>query len=228
MTDDLARAGARWDADPSAGEWIAPLLGEFGPTLGHAVPQTYAAYAVVPFPVDGEGDVDLEAAADRVGALATRLAPWTGVQPVHGGLWEGWSTLYDRGGGVRSSGTAVVVAWDHDGPRPTEAEVAEARRAAEEDLLARLIARPAAERLHLPHRDYHLWTGALRSIAALQDTVELPSLVWPEDRSWFLGMPIYTREAALGGSASLVAAVLADARLDARPAAPGTVLDIDD
>lgn len=228
MTDDLARAGARWDDDPSAGEWILPLLGEFGPTLGHAVPQGYAAYAVVPLIRDEEDGLDPDGASERLRVLLDMLAPWTGEQQVHGTLWEGWASLYDRGGGVRSSGTAVGLAWDPDGPQPTAEELAEARRAAEEDLLARLVARPSAERLRLPHRDYHVWTGTPRSVTALHDAVELPSHVWPEDRSWFLGMPIYTAEVALGGPAGLVDAVLAEERLEARQATPSTVLDVDD
>ncbi|MFF2452986.1 hypothetical protein [Isoptericola sp. NPDC058082] len=228
MTDDLARADARWDDDPSAGEWISPLLGEFGQSLGHAVPQAYAAYAVVPLPRDDEGDVDLDAVRERLDVLLDLLDPWTGGAPLHGTLWEGWPSLYDRGGGVGSSGTAVGLAWDSDGPEPTAEEVAEARREAEADLLARLVARPSADRLLLPHRGYHVWTGVPRSVSALLDLVELPSHVWPEHRAWFLGLPIYTAEVALGGPAELVATVLDDARLGARAAAPGTELDIDD
>ncbi|MGF0118241.1 hypothetical protein ACQFYA_18260 [Promicromonospora sp. Marseille-Q5078] len=228
MSDDLARAGARWDDDPRAGEWIAPLLGEFGPTLGHAVPQAYAAYAVVPLGWDDDGDFDPDAASERIDVLLGVLAAWTGEQHVHGTLWEGWPSLYDRGGGVRSSGTAVGLAWDPDGPQPTAEELAEARREAEEDLLARLVARPSVERLKLPHRDYHVWTGTPRSVTALHDVVELPSHVWPEDRSWFLGMPICTVEVALGGPVDLVDGVLAEERLEARRATPSTVLDGDD
>jgi hypothetical protein len=52
--------------------------------------------------------------------------------------------------------------------------------------------------------------------------------MWPEDRSWFVGVPIYSREAAVGGSPGMIDAVLADPRLNARPATPATVLDIDD
>lgn len=228
MTDDLARAGARWDDDPGAGEWVAPLLGEFGPTLGHAVPQAYAAYAVVPLPRDDDGDLDLDAIPARLDALLEVLDPWTARATLHGTLWEGWASLYDQGGGVRSSGTAVMLAWDREGPDPTAEELAEARREAERELLDRLVARPTADRLRLPHRNYHLWTGSRRSVAALLGLVELPSHVWPEHRRWFLGLPIYTAEVALGGPAELVGAVLADARLEAREATPSTVLDIDD
>ncbi|MFE6971398.1 hypothetical protein [Isoptericola sp. NPDC057653] len=226
--DDLARAGARWDDDPSAGEWILPLLGDFGPTLGHAVPQRYAAYAVVPLSRDDEGDVDPDGIAERLGVLLDALAPWTGERVLHGTLWEGWPSLYDRAGGVGSSGTAVGLAWDPDGPEPTAEELSLARRAAEADLLAELVARPSAERLRLPHRDYHVWTGTTRSVIALRDVVELPSHVWPEHRAWFLGAPIYTAEVAVGGPADLVDAVLAEERLEARPATPSTVLDGDD
>ncbi|MFI2102842.1 hypothetical protein ACH436_06085 [Isoptericola sp. NPDC019693] len=228
MADDLARVGARWDDDPSAGEWILPLLGEFGPTLGHAVPQAYAAYAVVPLPRDAEGDLDLDAVPARLDALLEVLDPWTGESPLRGTLWEGWPNLYAPGGGVASSGVAVMLAWDPDEPEPSAQELAEARREAEQELLDRLVARPLADRLRLPHREYHVWTGTSRTVTGLLDAVELPSHVWPEHRRWFLGLPIYTAEVALGGPADLVGAVLADARLEARAATPSTVLDIDD
>ena len=85
---------------------------------------------------------------------------------------------------------------------------------------------PDAEKLALPHRDYYLWTGPLLSATAFGDSP--PSLIWPDDRSWFVGVPIYTNEIAVGGTAALVDAILADARLDARRATPDDVLDIDD
>jgi hypothetical protein len=90
------------------------------------------------------------------------------------------------------------------------------------------VERPAAAPLDTPYKARFLWTGPLRSALALRRHQAPPSLVWPDDRSWFLAIPEYTREMALGGSADLVAAVLADPSLHARPAAPSTVLEIDD
>ncbi len=86
MTDDLAAAGARWDDDPTAGEWILPHLGEFGPAVDAIVPPVYDAYAVVPFPRDPDGDVRQRDAYRLIDDLLERLRPVTGDQPVHVGL----------------------------------------------------------------------------------------------------------------------------------------------
>lgn len=241
MSDDLARAGARWDDDPSAGEWILPLLGEFGPTVGAIVPPVYDAYAVVPFPLDDdrpeERDVVPEGAYERFATLLEVLGPGTGNQAVHVGLWEGWGFLYDHGEDPATApGMGALLAvedrprWWQRG-RQARAVREETRRAlavARAGLADRRVERPAAAPLDYPHRARYLWTGPLGSALALRRHDFLPSVVWPDDRSWFVGIPEYTREAALGGAADLVAAVLADPRLGARTAGPGTELDIDD
>ena len=54
------------------------------------------------------------------------------------------------------------------------------------------------------------------------------SLIWPEDRSWFVGVPIYANEIAVAGMRVVVNAVIDDQRLNAHPATPDDVLDIDD
>lgn len=219
----LSVVGAAWDAGPAAGAWIAARLGPFGPTLGHAVPHGYDAYAVVPLRPHPE-DPDVCEPADRALArVLDVLAARTGDQPVHCALWEGWGFLYDAGDDPRTAPGMGVLVVGHDDP----AEHDRALAAAQEDLARRRVERPAAARLELPHRAYHLWTGPLRSALALPHG-EVPSFVWPEDRSWCVGAPIYTREIAVGGSAALVDALLAAPDLAARRATPDDVLAIDD
>ena len=87
------------------------------------------------------------------------------------------------------------------------------------------IERPDAEPLELPHRAYYLWTGPLASARALTDE---PSLIWPEDRSWFVGLPIYTTDIAIAGTDALIDAVLADPRFNARRATTDDILEDDD
>jgi hypothetical protein len=225
-TSHLAAAGARWDDDATAGAWIGPRLGPFGPTLGHAVPHGYDAYAVVRLVPDGD-EAEGPSSADVVRRVLDVLAPVTGTQPVHCGLWEGWGFLHDPGTDPRTAsgmGTALLMA---PGATPGERARAEAEAAAV--LAAVRVERPAAERLELPHRAYHLWTGPLRAVLALDAAMhDLPSLVWPDDRTWFVGVPIYTRELAIGAPRAVVDALLADPTLAAREAAPSDVLDVDD
>ncbi|GAA4415083.1 hypothetical protein GCM10023169_01100 [Georgenia halophila] len=240
---DLAAAGATWDADASAGEWIAPLLGPPGATLDHAVPRGYERYAVVPVPETGEPDGPEPLA--WLDALLNVLEPFTGEQAVHCGIWTGWGWMYDHGDDpVTARGMAVLVArrgWRGRVSRWASAVVgrfpavpdAMARSRpgaeAEEHLRTVRVERPDAPMLALPHPEYHLWTGPLRSATAFRQWPhDPPSLIWPDDRSWFVGIPIYTLEAAVGGSTALVDAVVGDPRLGARRAQPGTVLKMND
>ncbi|UZN03898.1 hypothetical protein [Cellulomonas sp. S1-8] len=220
----LVAAGAAWDDGPDAGAWIAAGLGPFGASIGHAVPHGYAAYAVVTFRQADDPGETLDD-ADVLALVLDVLADATGDQPVHCGLWEGWGFLYDHGADPRGApGMGAFVAWDGDGvPDPAEREraLAEAREA----LALRRVERPAAGRLHLPHRAYHLWTGPLRAALALRHEA-VPSLVWPDDRSWFVGVPIYTREIAVGAAADVVDALVV--RASARRATLDELLDSDD
>lgn len=223
----LQEAGAVWDDGPAAGGWIAARLGEFGPSVGHAVPHGYEAYAVVPLGRDPEAPRD----AWRVlGRVLDVLASSTPDQPVHCGLWEGWGYLYDHGADPRyAPGMGAFVAWDPAGPVPDEVEASRARAEATAAMAATRVERPAAAPLDLPHRAYHLWTGPVGAALALEAVHgDPPSLIWPQDRTWFVGAPIYTREIAVGAAAHLVDALLADPSLRARRADPADVLDIDD
>ncbi|GIG41872.1 hypothetical protein [Cellulomonas phragmiteti] len=222
----LVAAGASWDDGPDAGAWIAARLGPFGASVGHAVPHGYDAYAVVPVPSPADDPQGTEDAA-ALARLLDVLAEGTGDQPVHCGLWEGWGFLHDHGTDPRDApGMGTSVVWTGDGP-PDAAEMERARAEAREALAARRVERPAAEPLHLPHRAYHLWTGPLRSALALRHEA-VPSLVWPDDRTWCVGVPIHTREIAVAASADVVDALVADLGLGARRASPDDLLDIAD
>jgi hypothetical protein len=222
----LLAVGAAWDDGPGAGAWIADRLGPFGASVGHAVPLGYEAYAVVPIS---------SLHADRgslpvIEALLEALGSLTSHQPVHFGMWEGWGWWYDTGGDPRTAaGMYVGIAWPEDDVRPAQEEIDRALAEAREELTAQRVESPDVEPLDLPHRRYYLWTGALRSAMAFRhEPHNPPSLIWPEDRSWFVGAPIYTNEIAVAGTTAVVDAVVDDPRLNARRATPDDVLDIDD
>jgi len=225
----LVAAGAAWDDGPDAGAWIAARLGPFGASVGHAVPRGYDAYCVVPVRAHADDPTSDESTFDTLARVLDALAGHTVDQSVHCALWEGWGFLHDHGTDPRHApGTGVALAFGGDG-RPAPEEVERVRAAALEQLAGRRVERPAAAPLHLPHRAYHLWTGPLRAALALRATGDgVPSLVWPDDRSWCVGAPIYTREVAVGATAAVVDALVADSRLTARPATPDDLLDIDD
>lgn len=221
MDEHLTAAGASWDVGPAAGEWIVPLLDEFGATVGQAVPAGYEEYGLIPIPwgdeiAERQDYVVLEALIDV-------LSAFTGDQTVHTALWEGWGWLCNRDEDPRTAlGSSAFVGGPHDEAMLRQAQEAMARRR---------VARPDAPPLMLPERNYFLWSGPLSSAVALRHNGDIPSLIWPEDRSWFIGAPIYTSEIALGAGGRIVQVVL-DApslsALGARRVGRGEVLRVDD
>jgi hypothetical protein len=235
VSPHLLAVDAAWDDGPDAGAWIADRLGPFGPSVGHAVPLGYEAYAVVPVPAphfDCERCPPVPAdAVEReslpvIEVLLEVLGSLTSDQPVHFGMWEGWGWWYDTGEDPRTAaGMGVLILFSADDDRSAQ-EKDRALAEAREELAADRVECPDVEPLELPARRYYLWTGGLRSVMAFGR--EPPSLIWPEDRSWFVGAPIYTNEIAVAGTTVVVDAVVDDPRLNARRATPDDVLDIDD
>jgi hypothetical protein len=184
----------------------------------------YPAYAIVPIQrIDEDDDEDHRV----LEALLDVLEPFTGDQPTHSGMWPGFGYMYETGEDPRA-GTGVGVWWSGDGPPPTQTEIERVRAEGIEAEAARRVECPDAEPLELPWREYYLWTGPLRSALAFRHQSFPPSLVWPEDRSWFIGAPIWTNEIAVAGTDDALAAVLNVPRLLARSATTDDHLDIDD
>jgi hypothetical protein len=73
--------------------------------------------------------------------------------------------------------------------------------------------------LHLPGREYLLYTGTIDiALARLDDTDQSPNLWWPEDRAWFVTSEIDYAWTYVGGPTMLIESVLATAGLEALPA----------
>ncbi|MDQ1695223.1 MAG: hypothetical protein QOJ03_576 [Frankiaceae bacterium] len=225
----LVAVGAEWEDGLSAGGWIADRLGPFGPSVGHAVPLGYPDNAIVPIPWEEDHD-EVLAPVIALDALLEVLDPFTGDQPVHSGIWPGFGWMYETGDDPRTApGIGAGVYWPLDAPRPAQEEIDRALAEARDEMVAERVQCPDAEPLILPNREYYLWSGPLRSAMAFRhQAYSPPSLIWPEDRSWFIGAPIYTNEIAVAGPTDVVEAVLRDPHLNARSATPDDELDIDD
>jgi hypothetical protein len=230
VSPHLAAVDAAWDDGPGAGGWIADRLGPFGASVGHAVPRGYPAYAVMPVPPDEDPAGHPDAALCAIEALLDVLGPFTGEQPVHAGMWDGWGWWYDTGADPRTNAAmGLGVVWPVGEPRPTQGEIDRMLADAREQVAAELVERPDVEPLNLPNRCYYLWTGPLRSVIAFRNQPQTPpSLIWPEDRSWFVGAPIYTNEIAIAGARVVVDAAIADPRLSVHRVTVDDDLDIDD
>jgi hypothetical protein len=79
-------------------------------------------------------------------------------------------------------------------------------------------------RVHLPHRDYFLYSGPAEAVAALASLDgtwgQGPNLWWPADRAWCVASEIDLQWTYAGGPRGLIDAILADDRIEALPAAP--------
>jgi hypothetical protein len=79
-------------------------------------------------------------------------------------------------------------------------------------------------RVQLPHRGYLLYQGpveAALALPALDGTFgQCPNLWWPADRAWCVATEIDLPWTYVGGPRGLIDAILADHRIEARPAAP--------
>jgi hypothetical protein len=82
-------------------------------------------------------------------------------------------------------------------------------------------------RVELPHREYLLYRGPVEAALAtvgLGDEDQVANLWWPQDRAWCVATEIDLAWTYVGGSAGLIAALLADPRIEALPAAPDDAL----
>jgi hypothetical protein len=90
---------------------------------------------------------------------------------------------------------------------------------------------PPSPILHWPrmYRDYHLFLGPLELTLAIgshstRDFPEAygtgPDVVWPRDRAWFLATDLDAPLCAVGGSESLIAAILGSPDLEAERTEP--------
>ena len=173
------------------------------------------------------------AALGALEALLDVLGPFTGEQPVHAGMWDGWGWWYDSGADPRTNAAmGLGLAWPVGEPRPTQGEIDRLLADTREHVAAELVERPdlgrpqASEWVPIPLVD-----GAAAAVSRdrfRHQPQDPPSLIWPEDRSWFVGAPIYTNGIAIAWREVVVDAAIADPRLSVRRVTVDDDLDIDD
>jgi hypothetical protein len=246
-----APAEAAWSTAVGQADWVGERLSPFGAhQVTSVVPAGFEAYARVLHPAaepdrdDGDlvrwaevaawsglplrADAQFHSVALPPGRPA-RPAPWSGHGPERGSLYladaealaelvRQWTTTPERcwfclWNGYDWSGTVLTAPGEAGAPLPDPDPV------------------PAAvwsgPQVHLPHRDYLLYTGPVEAVstaAALTDRALTPNLWWPADRAWCVATEIDLAWTYVGGPAGLIEAILDDQRLEALPAEPGDPL----
>ncbi|GAA2828408.1 hypothetical protein [Kribbella solani] len=197
-----------------AADWVVAGVGEFGSGVGGLVPWGFEAYARVLHPASAVGGkpVTWAEVAEWSGgvvhprvqfmALAARRWKGKGSRVPADTPWEEGPEVGSLPGArlsalgevlARHTGTAErcwFCVWDGDEDRP---------------------------RVELPNRSYLLLEGPLDAAGELARSLlpQSPNVFWPDDRAWCVATEIDLDSTYLGGTAELVAEVLADERLEA-------------
>ncbi len=239
----------QWSNDVDQAAWIADRLSAFGSTITSVVPSGFEAYARILHPAEaphyGHGKLVRWGGVAAWSGLPLRPdsqfhsialpksapespAPWDGQGPQPGGLYspdaqslaailrqwtsrpdECWFGLWDGYG------------WEGRIPLAAPGE----RVTALPDPVPESVRN--GPRVHLPHRDYLLYSGPVEAVLAsvsLADSGQTPNLWWPDDRTWFVASEIDLAWTYVGGSAGMVKSLIKDDRIEALPAEPSDAL----
>lgn len=79
----------------------------------------------------------------------------------------------------------------------------------------------AGPRVHLPWRDYFLYSGPIEAALACVDSEgQTPNLFWPDDRAWCVASEVDLSSTYVGGSRRLADEVVEDRRIEALAVEP--------
>jgi hypothetical protein len=183
-----------WSSDVAAADWIVHRLAGPTGTVGSLMPSDFGAYGRILHP----GDAAVPPAqgalpADLAAALASIAAEFTTTpQRCWFAVWHGYGWLYPS----RSAG----------GLHPTRIGT-----------LAWLPNAEGVPRVHLPNREFLLYTGPIGAATALigYPTRQTPNLWWPDDRAWYIATDIDLTTTYIGGSLRFIDRILAEPRFAA-------------
>lgn len=242
----VRRSRLRPVGDVAAADWVVAGVGPFGSGVGAFVPHGFEAYARILHPASAWDEsfvtwAEVAAWSGRVvhprvqfRALATPASdvraakPWE-EDPEPGVLLPAtlaalcdvlarhttsaercWFCVGD-GYEATSEGCAAIAFTSQEGEGQPEESLLPP------DFASGIVKGP---RVELPERSYLLLEGPLDAAGEVAMSLfpQSPNLFWPEDRAWCVATEIDLDSTYLGGTAALVADVLADERLEAMPA----------
>ncbi len=230
-----------------------------GVRIASFVPDSYKAFARILHPAHGEDgrDVrwaDLAAARGTIAGPDTSFSAATGIAHVNGRSVVENRTPSDaslpsrqvaRLGTTLAAFTAtpdrcVFCFWIGNGFWGGSVSYSTGGgNTPEEDEAAIRIATERAHRegselapvpwLHLPAREYYVFTGALartqRPFVFEHRWEQSPNMWWPSDRTWFVATEIDGYSTYVGGARSCIDAIVASPDIEAIPVTPETPLD---
>jgi hypothetical protein len=217
----VVEPGVELSAEVAEAAWIADRLSSFDSGfVTSVVPGGFEAYARVLHPVE-----EARRRGDRP-VRWSEVAAWSGAALVPGGQFADIALPEHEPVGVEP--------WSGGGPREGTLYRPDA------DVLGEVLAvhtstrdrcwfcmwerwgpSSSGPRVQLPGRDYLLFVGPLPAMPSLLDSQEgrTPNLWWPDDHAWCVASEIDLPWTYIGGSAALIAGLLADDRLEVQPGA---------
>jgi hypothetical protein len=154
-----------------------------------------------PAPWDSQGPAEGTLPGPDAAVLAELLAGHTATPD------RCWFCLWDGYGWQHPATSVTVTAGEGPAAEPPDLP---------EPLPAWVATLP---RVHLPQRDYLLYTGAVSAaLAFVEGEEQTPNLWWPDDRPWCVASEIDLPWTYLAGPSTLIEAVLGELRLEALPA----------
>ena len=215
--------------DVTVADWVAGRLAHCEDcTLGMVVPRGYEAYARILHPPslpDGTPTTwsrVCAATGHEPHALMhwwTAGEGWAGQEPYEGSLEsEPLTVLADVLSGF-TRGWCYFALWEGFGwIRGSPSFGAYGGRRIAPAFPPDVMTGP---RLHLPNRDYLLFSGQLADLLHLgwtyaggTEDLQSPNLMWPADKSWFVATEIDYDSTLVGGTEELVDALLATEGLE--------------
>ncbi|GAA2025978.1 hypothetical protein WDZ16_01355 [Pseudokineococcus marinus] len=257
----MTTPGPNWSPHTDLGDWLASRLtdwiGADATVVTSLVPGEYEAYARVLHPVEasshGQPSTTWAEVCAATGRTAHPLMQWqviSGTRHTRRTTTRDWqdgepeagtleptalaATLDVLSGWTAPGAECVMALWDGygwvDGRGAAlygPAGTVELAPAYPRDVLD-------GPRLHLPGREYLLFTGPLASAGHLGRRVpalvtgdegtwlwrQSPNLLWPSDHSWCLATEVDLDSTVVGGPAALVDALLASPALEAHAVPP--------
>jgi hypothetical protein len=210
----------RWLHDVSAASWIADRLHPFCQDTGSVVPSGFDRYLRLfhPVLVDGGGTERWSDIAERNGRI---VHPEMQLHMINRPVGTSAPTNYEPGRGFSSGSLppaerAVLI--EHLRPATTTPD---ACWFAVWEGFGALDDQGVADRIVLPSRSYLLASGSVYDVmlSALDDPWDQSAnLWWPADLAWIVATEVDYAWTYVGGSATLIEGLCADARLEALPA----------
>jgi hypothetical protein len=189
-------------------------------------------------------------APEKLASVAAFLARHTpDDDDAVAGVWEGWGGLLGFHGTAPSRTTLIWSPGDAGVPDdPTASRHREVLYRSTRDRFNNVFRRPVWQpgmlsdeisrgpRLQLPDRGHVLFRGSISELAdpewpsavpwADGEWTRSPSVIWPEDRSWFLATDVDADSTLVGGSTELIQALCADDRIEAHTIREGAALSL--